>query len=475
MTRTFFLTLILVGTLPALAQTTQPALISVVRMTIHPAAEPQPALKYQLLPPILEQTPGNAALLYHTAILLSSDYAVRRNLNELIETPANKLPALKPFEDRLCPESYAFLRYIEMASRREKCDWDRPLSEGANILLPELGAMRYIGRFIETLTRYRIAQGRFDAAIHSLQTGFSIARHTTEGLGLITDVVGIAIGNIMVNRVEKFIQVPGAPNLYWALTSLPTPFVDLRKSAQQEALFVYRLSPGLINLETKPLTPQEYRTLIDKMATLFEKFKLESIATGEVPAPPSKNQAEKIESGIKKDYPDAKRYLLAHGKTQKMIEAMPVSQVVLLYYLRTFEQSRDDIHKWINIPYWQTREQVRLAEKRILTLEKEMKNNYFFQGLTLWDRAYFAATKLDRQIAVLRCIEAIRMYAANHSNKLPGSLNDITEVPLPNNPLTGRAFIYSAQGDKAVLEAPAPPGAKADTGKRYEITLIPNQ
>jgi hypothetical protein len=33
--------------------------------------------------------------------------------------------------------------------------------------------------------------------------------------------VGLAIVNIALQSVEEFIQQPGAPNLFWALTDLP--------------------------------------------------------------------------------------------------------------------------------------------------------------------------------------------------------------------------------------------------------------
>jgi len=61
MTRRSFLWILTV-TLPALAQAPPSEKISVVQMALHPAPEPQPALKYRLLPPISDQTPGNDAI-----------------------------------------------------------------------------------------------------------------------------------------------------------------------------------------------------------------------------------------------------------------------------------------------------------------------------------------------------------------------------------------------------------------------------
>ncbi len=52
---------------------------------------------------------------------------------------------------------------------------------------------------------------------------------------------------------------------------------------------------------------------------------------------------------------------------------------------------------------------------------------------------------------MLRCVEGIRMYAAEHEGELPKSLDDITRVPIPVNPFTGEDFIYKVEQNKAIL------------------------
>src|SRR5262249_35100520 len=61
--------------------------------------------------------------------------------------------------------------------------------------------------------------------------------------------------------------------------------------------------------------------------------------------------------------------------------------------------------------------------------------------------------RLERQFAVLRLIEAIRLYAANHEGKLPPSLTDIKDVPVPVCPVTGKSFEYRLEDDHAFLSA----------------------
>ncbi len=86
---------------------------------------------------------------------------------------------------------------------------------------------------------------------------------------------------------------------------------------------------------------------------------------------------------------------------------------------------------------------------------------------------------MDRDLAILRCVEAIRMYAANHKGKLPESFNDITKVPVPLNPITNKPFEYILENDKAIIQSLLPiekkgiisPHQWKNMNVRYELTI----
>jgi hypothetical protein len=67
-------------------------------------------------------------------------------------------------------------------------------------------------------------------------------------------------------------------------------------------------------------------------------------------------------------------------------------------------------------------------------------------------RSYYSATRLDQGIALLRAVEALRMYTAEHKNQWPAKLDDCT-VPVPDDPVTGKPFNYSVDGGKAIIKA----------------------
>ncbi len=71
--------------------------------------------------------------------------------------------------------------------------------------------------------------------------------------------------------------------------------------------------------------------------------------------------------------------------------------------------------------------------------------------------AQSAVARNDREIAVLRTIEALRMYAAANEGRLPEKLSDLT-VPVPIDAVTGKPFEYQLRDDTAVIEGPPLPG-----------------
>ncbi len=79
--------------------------------------------------------------------------------------------------------------------------------------------------------------------------------------------------------------------------------------------------------------------------------------------------------------------------------------------------------------------------------------------------------RLDRHVAILQCIEAMRLYAAAHEGKFPKQLSDITLVPVPCDPVANKAFVYTRTDTKAVLEMPTLQGVTDRDTIRYELNL----
>ena len=101
---------LLVVAAPVPAQTDEP---KPTRLTVRPAALPEPALKYELLPELKDKTPGNRALLYqraHSPEWWSSFSHQKESLKieRWLELPLSQLPRQE-------------MRYLE--------NWSSPLRE----------------------------------------------------------------------------------------------------------------------------------------------------------------------------------------------------------------------------------------------------------------------------------------------------------------------------------------------------------
>src|SRR5438093_644983 len=125
-----------------------------------------------------------------------------------------------------------------------------------------------------------------------------------------------------------------------------------------------------------------------------------------------------------------------------------------------YDRFYDEVVKWHNMPPWEAQAGMMKAEA---LLQEAGKTNPESAWLALMlvpalPKIYQAQARLDRRIAMLQTIEAVRLYAAAHDGKLPAKLADITDVPLPVDPATGQAFEYTLRKDGALLFAPPPPG-----------------
>ena len=430
--------------------------VEVVELTVHPASAPRAALRYPLLPQYLDRAPGNAASLYGKACLIlaqtDSDDDLWKNVRQWLDAPPDELPREQVRET--LAKFRGALDQIEMGSRRTRCDWGLPIRETDNpygILLPELQGCRNLGRLTALRARLAIAEGDFDEATGSLQIGFALARHVADHSTLVGGLVGISVASMMSDQVEALVQLADAPNLYWTLTALPSPLVDLREAIEMESVAVYLMFPQFADVKTRKYTPAQWEALFDEEQIITKFESLLGFESAEMSA-----RKKQLKENFERALPVAKRDLVAREYSPEELDRMPESQVVVLHTSLRFDELRDGMFKWFYLPYWQAEEGVRAAQKEVE--ESGNREAIGLAGLLLPAVAncQAVATRLERRIAALRCVEALRLYAARHDGKLPQSLDEVTEVPLPVNPFTGKPFGYRIEDATAVLEAGGP-------------------
>ena len=406
---------------------------TVIRLNVQPMAAPKPALRILLLPELKEMQPGNPISAY-LKVLLDQD-----------NTTADS--SLGP----------AALRAADRAARFDKPDWQILLkvkTDGIGLLLPDLQKMRELAAGLQGRFREEIAQRRFDDAIVTAKTMFALSRHVGEHPTLIGNLVGIAIAMIGLVPLEEMIDQPGCPNLYWALTNLPYPLIAIDRGLDGERLL---LSSEFRDLsDSQPMTAEQIKKVVEHIENI-RKFESDRVKL-------TTRQWINVRARNEKHLAAARARLVESGLAADKLATFPVDQIILLDEVREYEERRDDATKYSKLPTWE--------HERFIAKAPAKEPALFDLFLPNFRKVRLAQGRIEQRIALLRHVEAIRMYAAEHDGKLPEKLDDI-ELPLPVDPFTGKAFRYSKEGEKAHLRGSPPTGFEqvAVYNLHYEITI----
>lgn len=454
------------------------------RLTITPAGEPDLPLKYSLLPKYEDLKPGNSVPFYLRAILAlkgrpkASVKKFHDNFDRWMDGPPAKMP-MSEVRGYLRGVDSVF-RELTIATHRETTDWSWRLQDldglkAIAFLLPEIQESREIARLLILKIRLEIAEGRYEDAIESFKMGYQLARDVAEPPTLINDLVGVAIASMLDHQLIHLIGSPDSPNLYWALSKLPTPFIDMRPAMEYEMSLPAKLFPSLKDAETADHSPEEWGRIL---AEAFRKLNTVSSLLGS-----SRESKLLMRVGVAamvlKGYPRAKRELIEWGYDPKRVEAMPVGQVIAIHQARIYRYMYQEMMKWSHLPHHQALAGARRSEQKL------KEEGYFGPAMRTREilplaamllpavsAAQSATARLDSRTAGLQVLEAIRMYAADNDGKLPETLNDIKAVPIPKNPLTDQPFPYRRHNaNRAELTIPAPPNQPARIGWRFVISV----
>lgn len=443
-----------------------PAKPEVVELTIHPAAEAEPKLKYRLLPPNWERRPGNAAPLYYRAWLMQRGPPNNwpfKDLDAWEKMSPEKLPVKEvanfiQSSVRLHPDMF------RMAARREYCHWDlaeREVEDPFNLVFPEIDKAQATVMALGLMAKLQIAKGDFQEALDTLQISYQMMQDIGQGRFLGHKIYACAKAETFTRVLEQLVATKGAPNLYWAVRDFPAPFVDLRGAWQNERGTVLMSIPELRDVRTAQLTAEQWQQRWES-AVAHSRYYTRINESGSIPPPPEKNADSKSGELLVRRYPPARAGLLNFGYDKAKVEAMARPQVVLVYEGETLERAYDELESLLLLPHDE-------ALRRRSKLQAPAKDSltYPFLNSIVNDWADTARTplKLQRRLAGVCHIEAIRMYAAAHEGKLPSQLSDIKEVPLSLNSFTGKPFEYRLEGDVAVLTAPG-------TGEKLAPDLV---
>ena len=427
-------------------------------LSLSPAEQPSPALHYRLLPISSELNPGDAAPMYLRLRHELADTAWKQieEKNEAWNSlPLEKLPI--PEARKFVDQWRGTIKLLRIGTRRQYCDWSYPLAEQRldliGMLLPDCQSMRQWAKVLKLKAGVEIAEHDYEQAIDTIETGIAFGRHVGEGPFVINNLVGNAICGVMLERVEELISQPGAPNLYWALTALPLPLVSMREALETEQRMGENTVPELSQMD-EDHSRAEWAVLLEK---LYDRVRhlAERITSDKQVNARLRSQLDLDLASFKKENlaPSQKYLKTIHHMDAQRVKAMSEDEVVTRALVGQYRDMRDDQFKLGYLPWRDARSRIKEAEQRLKTVKAGLLTVLAELQPTIIN-CLDAQMRLDRRVAALRVVEAIRLYAASHDGKLPEELNQITEVPGAEDPATGKPFEYRRDGAAAVLALP---------------------
>jgi len=458
----------------ATAPTTQPqaSVPEVEKWVLRPSLASQNPLQYRLLPDLGEQTPGNAVPLYLEASRFWPDQKTtdevlwpENNRYDYLDTPIDQFP---PQDAQKLLDTYSdTLALVDRAARRESAVWDDdwPDTNLGGKTLAYRGDLLHAANLLGFRARYQVSKRDWTAASLTLQTSFSMARHIGTAPWLIHALEeGKFPQDALGQGVDEWIQRGDSPNLYWALSNLPHPFVDLGPVARCERMPVGQtpLDQAIRGELPKEQWSQTVREMIGRLQEARPPFKRN----------PAELEAE-AKRTITSTYPRAKQYLFSAGIPKEQVDAMTPDQAVGTYFCQEARAASDELWKCWGLPYSQAQEQMLRSWRALAPDQPPLLENPLFQASQVevefhrlpqrpdYDfptllRWRYSLSAVDREIALLQTVEALRDYAARHDGRPPDHLDQITDLPVPLDPGTGKPFDYAAQGQTVRLEALTP-------------------
>ncbi len=432
-----------------------------IELTLHPRAIESPALKYRLLPAETEIRPGNAA-----PILLRLPWEqtpwmtkVYPTLHEWQSRPLDA-PEWESFAGVL-PQN--FYNEMKRAAYRRDAEWEYPILETSTpylILLPDVQGLRgFLGYGLSAKIRNHLRQGELEKAREGILVGLANGRHLAQTPFFVNQLVAVAIHQAMLARTAELIAQPESPNLYWALSALPNSMVEIDRAASLEGQIFALTFPAVTDLD-RPRDEAEWTRMAEQLLALLREL-------GEIPPREQPKQGGSfIEQFLQKIKPADKSHLTRFitetraelpqmlNISQERVAAMSDDEVTVRWYMHK-RLARDQLASVVmTLPPAEAWPQLKRLQQENALLEARTgaKQSDYLYPLSM----YLSAWSLNRNVAVLRAIEAVRHHLALHG-ELPSSLEAITDVPVPLDPLTNKPFEWRLDRKTATIKAPELP------------------
>lgn len=443
-------------------------------LVLTPRAIERPFLKHRLFPPEYALKDGNAA-----TIILRMPWDQRPYMQQIYPKLDDYLNVSLDDPKLIANGTVSFDHFYEQLHRaayRRTADWEYPLGEepSVNILLPDVQDSRgFVVKGLSIWIRYQIATGNLDKAREGILVGLAVSRHYARTPFLVVQLVSSALNTIMFMRVEELVAHPECANMYWALTALPRPLLDIRPTVEFEERILDSTFIGHRVLDTDQFPEKLTLQGIDNLRlsrpaedwevllkTVVKLYLTESQQPGLAGPDVQRKVLDNIIQHARIELPN----MVEGGKER--VSQMSDFEAGIRWFVAKHREFGQEITALMSLKPQQ-------ALPELLNLELRMKK--FCESVGLESvyliqnpyNIYIIAKRNDRRVDALRTVEAIRHFAARHDGRLPESLAEIDDPPVPDDPILEKPFDYKVDNGVATLTAEGIPAAdRRDNGGR---------
>ena len=429
-----------------------------------PAVSPAlPAMKYELTVDVTRLKKGDAASLYMQGMLMiSSDREKEIDDAMDLHEKGQSLASGPLVESILRASAFDFM---EIASLKDRCDWNSPFHEmGIKTLLPQLNHMRELANLERIKVIHLIDSNKIDEAVAGIRIEYAMARHTGSDGPLVSNLVGVGISAVGNELVADLMARPDCPNLYWPLMNLDHPGGTVREGLENERRWLIAEIPVLAKGKAGGITADDWDTYFQQTANLMA---FNRPAGQRVDTP-----LDRLAMGMAATPAASEYYAQTRHLSADAVAKVDSRLVLATYFIEQYQIVADEMTKVLGLPLPEAIERCAKMQEHL----KELGVHIDGTGVAATmipslSRTPITFGRSQRSIAALATIEALRAYAAGHDGKLPVKLEDVTETPVPVNPMTGKMFDYRMEDAAATVSDTTTPGSDEAKGFPLVYTL----
>ncbi len=432
---------------------------------VTPRSSARLDLNLSFFPRSFERKQGNAAVILLRLASTENPRAWKSYAAKLKCMLAKERAEFTPQAARVETPLVDFSELRRAAYCRE-ASWQYPsIGEQLNCFvdIPGMSNIRVRLRGLAVDCRADIAEGKLDDAVEKITVGLGVIAHCEAAPIALAKVIQIDNASLFLDRIEEMQQHSKSPNLYWALSQIPAPFINLHTALDWERHTLHR-ETGIKELEDIcgeqewKIVRQRLQRIVSEQTSprafvLFERGDAAQPLAGDL-ATVREQLLETLPSLI--------------GKVPKMSE----DELIVNWFFAMRQAEWDRILRGMLLPPPQGLPLIRKAYRRHWAMQT--RPVYSRQVPEITD-IYTGAWSLRRRIDILRIVEAIRDFAARNGGVLPESLEAITELPVPDDVMTAQPFRYCVTDGIAYLHGEAVNmDSEVEDRLRYRIELREN-